>query len=164
MSGSSSVGDERPDMPANGVATSTGSTFSRRCSVSIDIAAAPERVWRILTDAAGFPRWNSTVTTLTGDIALDERLELRVPVSDRTFRVTVTEFAAPSRMVWADGFAPAFRGVRVYTLAPSGRGTRFTMAETFSGLLLPMLARTLPDFVPVFEQYAADLKREAEGS
>jgi hypothetical protein len=28
--------------------------------------------------------------------------------------------------------------------------------------MLPLIARTLPDFKPVFESYAADLKREAE--
>jgi uncharacterized protein YndB with AHSA1/START domain len=147
-----------------GTATPTKSAFSRRCSVSIDIDAPPERVWGLLTDAADFPRWNSTVTGVDGRIALGERLAVRVPVSDRTFKVTVSEFVAPSRMVWSDGFAPMFRGVRVYTLEPRSEGTRFTMAETFSGLLVPMIGRTLPDFVPVFETYAADLKREAESA
>lgn len=150
-----------PTAPA-GSATSTHSMFSRRCSVSTDIDASPERVWRILTTAADFPRWNSTVTGITGDIALGQKLAINVPVSERTFTVAVTEFAPHSRMVWADGFAPMFRGVRTYTLEPHGAGTRFTMAETFRGLMMPMIARTLPDFVPVFEAYARDLKAEAE--
>ena len=34
------------------------------------IAAPPERIWALLTDAAGFPVWNSTVTSLKGRIAL----------------------------------------------------------------------------------------------
>ena len=32
------------------------------------------------------------------------------------------------------------------------------------GLMLPMIAGSLPDFVPVFTQYAADLKRAAESA
>jgi hypothetical protein len=36
------------------------------------------------------------------------------------------------------------------------------MAEVFSGLMLPMIKGSLPDFGPPFEAYAADLKREAE--
>ena len=30
--------------------------------------------------------------------------------------------------------------------------------------MLPMIAGSLPDFAPAFEQYVADLKREAEGA
>ena len=41
-------------------------------------------------------------------------------------------------------------------------GTRFTMTETFTGLLLPLIGKSLPDFDPVFTTYAHDLKREAE--
>ena len=32
----------------------------------------------------------------------------------------------------------------------------------FNGIMLPMIEGSLPDFGPPFEQYAADLKREAE--
>jgi hypothetical protein len=40
--------------------------------------------------------------------------------------------------------------------------TTFEMTEVFSGLMLPMAAGRLPDFKPIFERYAADLKKEAE--
>ena len=36
------------------------------------------------------------------------------------------------------------------------------MTEVFTGLMLPMIAGSLPDFVPVFETYATDLKNAAE--
>jgi hypothetical protein len=68
-------------------------------------------------------------------------------------------------MVWSDGRAPMFTGVRTFTLTPKADGsTDFSMAEVYSGLMLPMIARSLPDFGPTFEQYASDLKREAEQS
>jgi hypothetical protein len=81
----------------------------------------------------------------------------------RTFKPKVVEFDPPTRMVWADGFAPMFRGVRTFTLADAGTGlTRFRMEEVFSGLMLPMIKGSLPDFGPVFDAYAADLKRACE--
>jgi hypothetical protein len=38
------------------------------------------------------------------------------------------------------------------------------MREEFSGLMLPMIKGSLPDFAPIFEAYAEDLRREAERS
>ena len=37
------------------------------------------------------------------------------------------------------------------------------MTEVFSGLMLPLAAGRLPDFKPIFERYAADVKKEATG-
>jgi hypothetical protein len=36
------------------------------------------------------------------------------------------------------------------------------LREQLSGVMLPMIKGSLPDFAPAFESYAADLKREAE--
>ena len=36
------------------------------------------------------------------------------------------------------------------------------MEERFSGLMLPLVKGSLPDFGPVFASYANDLRREAE--
>src|SRR5262249_49903959 len=128
--------------------------------------ATPKSIFALLTDAAGFSRWNSTVTSIEGSIALGEKLALRVPSAPkRTFTPKVTELVADERMVWSDGMAPMFKGVRTFTVTPKGDGTTdFAMVEVFSGVMLPMIKGSLPDFVPIFEQYATDLKREAERS
>jgi len=149
---------------AEGEASAEKSMFRQSVNVSSEIAAPPERVWALLTDAEAFPRWNSTVTSITGPIVLGQKLAVRVPISPRVFTPKVTALEPNRRMVWQDGAAPMFQGVRVYELAPAGAGTRFEMTETFSGLLMPMIAASLPDFVPVFTRYAADLKRAAEAS
>ena len=151
-------------MTTDSISQKKASTFRMECRVSINIHAAPERVWALLTDAADFPRWNSTVSSIKGSIALDEKLELRVPISDRTFSPRVTELVPATRMVWSDGMAPMFKGERTFTLTPRADGsTDFEMVEIFSGVMLPMIKGSLPDFGPVFDRYALDLKMEAEG-
>lgn len=144
-------------------ASKTASTFRMQCAVQVNIKAAPETVWQLLTNAAGFPGWNSTVTSIEGDIAQGNKLTLRTPTSSRTFTPTVTSLVPHERMVWADGMAPMFKGERTFTLAARGDGTTdFSMDEVFTGLMLPMIKGSLPDFAPIFEAYARDLKRAAE--
>jgi hypothetical protein len=147
-------------------AQKTETTFRMSCAITCRIAASPDRIWALLTDAGGFPRWNSTVTSIGGTIALGETLELKVPTAPtRTFKPRVTALEPGKSMVWSDGMAPMFKGVRTYALTPRADGsTDFSMTEVFSGVMLPMIKGSLPDFGPVFETYAADLKREAERS
>lgn len=152
-------------MQTESLSQKSGSTFRMECRVAITIAAPPEKVWALLTDAAGFARWNTTVTSIEGTIALGERVKIEVPISERTFSPKVTAFVPNERMVWSDGMAPMFKGERTFTLTPRADGTTdFEMVETFTGLVLPMIKGSLPDFGPVFDRYARDLKKEAERS
>jgi uncharacterized protein YndB with AHSA1/START domain len=145
-------------------AEKTATAFRQSCSIRCEIHAPPERIWALLTDAKRFPEWNSTVTSIDGEIALGHKLALKVPLDPkRTFRPKVTKLVANQGMEWSDGFAPMFRGVRTFTLAPKAAGiTEFTMTEVLSGVMLPMIRGSLPDFGPAFETYASDLKRTAE--
>jgi uncharacterized protein YndB with AHSA1/START domain len=138
------------------MADKTESTFSLRYAVTARLAAPPSRVWAKLTDAEGFPSWNSTVTSIEGSIALGQKLAIRVPISDRVFTPRVVVFEPETRMVWRDGFFPMFEGARTFTLSPDGAGTRFEMVEHFRGAMLPVIKGSLPDFAPVFDRYAAD--------
>ena len=57
-----------------------------------------------------------------------------------------------------------FRGVRTYTLEPNGGGTSFRMREEYTGPLLGMIWRSIPDLGPSFKQFADGLKARAEGT
>ena len=145
--------------------TQANSVFSMVCGVAVNISAKAESIWRLLTDAKGFPRWNSTVTSIEGQIREGEQIRLRVPGSDRTFTPKVTDVVPGARMIWTGGFAPLFKGVRIFELNSCSDGsTDFMMSERFSGVMLPLVKGSLPDFKPVFEKYAEDLKHEAERS
>jgi hypothetical protein len=145
--------------------TQTHSAFELICRVEVDIRANARDIWALLTDAAGFSRWNSTVAGIDGQIREGERLRVRVQGVDRAFTPKVSGLVPNERMTWSGGFAPVFKGVRTFELRPRNDGaTDFAMEERFSGLMLPMIKGSLPDFGPIFETYANDLKREAERS
>lgn len=129
------------------------------------IEAGPERVWALLTDAAGYPAWNPTVVSIGGRIAQGEKIRLVSTLNPgRTFTLTVTETDAPRRMVWADGMPLGlFRGVRTFTLTPTGDGrTEFAMEEVFSGPLAPLVTKAIPDMTDSFAEFAEALRRAAE--
>jgi len=133
------------------------------CRVNVNVQAPAERLWALLTDAKGFPRWNSTVARIDGDIREGVTLRIYAPGTDRTFAPRVSGVVPNERMTWTGGFSPVFKGVRTFELRPHGDGsTEFIMSERFSGLMLPLVRRSLPDFGPIFARYASDLKREAE--
>jgi len=143
--------------------TQTNSAFAMSCAVEVEIQAAAGVVWSLLTDAKGFPRWNSTITKIEGEIREGERIRLHVPGTTRTFTPKVSEVVPAQRMTWSDGFNPVFKGVRVFELTPrNGHATSFRMREHFSGVVFALVKEKLPDFRPIFEAYAGDLKSEAE--
>jgi len=143
--------------------TQTHGTFSMACRVEVNIRAKPESIWKLLTDAKDFPRWNSTVSAIEGEIREGEQLRVRIPRTERTFTPKVSDVVPGECMTWTGGFAPMFKGVRTFRLRPGNDGsTDFAMEERFSGLMLPLAKGSLPDFGLIFERYANDLKREAE--
>jgi hypothetical protein len=132
---------------------------------AIEIAAPASQIWSLLTDAAGYPTWNSIVEKIDGRIAPGEKVKVFTKaVPGRAFPVTVTEFEPTARMIWTGGMPLGlFTGARTYTLEPKSNGrTLFSMSEVFSGLLAPMIAKSIPNLQPAFDTFAADLKRRAE--
>lgn len=142
-----------------GKATTIKKTFSRQTMVSIDINADASIIWTLLTNASDYTRWNSTVTSLEGDIRLGEQIRLKSYLdAKRTFKLKVKEFDPEKSMQWGDG-----KGNRIFTLMPNGTGgITFTMDEKMGGFMFPMYAKYIPPFDESFEKFAADLKKEAE--
>ncbi|MCB9233589.1 MAG: SRPBCC domain-containing protein [Bacteroidia bacterium] len=143
----------------NGKAKTVKTTFHRETSVSIDIQSDPAIVWALLTNASDFPRWNSTVVSIEGQIAPGGKIKLKSTLDEkRTFKLKIKEFVPDQRLVWGDG-----QGNRVFTLIKNGNeGLTFSMSEKIGGAMFPMYAKMIPSFDQSFEQFAADLKREAE--
>ena len=132
---------------------------------SATIEAEPDAIWSVLVDGPGYARWDSGLVRLEGTVALGEELGLVPEINpDRTFRVRVTEFEPNRSMTWTGGMPLGlFRGVRTLKLRPAGDGsTRFEMREEFTGPLLGLIWKSMPDIGPSFEQFARGLKSRVE--
>lgn len=145
-------------------AEQTEATFRKSTTIRCAISASPARIFALLTDGPNVPRWNRTVSRQDGTVAVGQKLAIEVPAAPgRVFAPKVTRLEKDASMEWSDGMAPMFKGVRTFRLTPQGDGsTEFEMTEVFTGVMLPLIKRSLPDFGPIFEAYAADLKHAAE--
>ena len=148
-------------MPQNGKATTIKKTFSRATSVQIDIKAETSTIWKLLTNAADFPRWNSTVLSIEGKIKKGEKIKLKSYLDpNRTFKIKIKEMLPEQKMVWGD-----MMGTRTFTLTKQTNGVvQFRMHEKIGGPFFPLFASKIPSFDESFERYAADLKKEAESN
>jgi hypothetical protein len=137
----------------------------KRFAAAITVRARIETVWALLTDAAGYPRWNSTVVKIDGRIAADGTITVYAKSAPgRAFPLKIAEFTPMRRMVWTGGMPLGlFTGTRNFVLTPTASGdVDFAMDETYRGVLAPLITRSIPDLQPAFDTFAADLKRCAE--
>lgn len=139
-------------------ATTIRNIFSRETSVNTTIAADPAIIWALLTHATDYPRWNSTVVSIQGEIMAGATIELKSTLDEkRTFKLKVKDFVPEKRLVWGDAM-----GNRIYRLEKSENGTHFSMTEKIGGPLFPLFSGKIPTFDESFDQFTADLKKEAE--
>jgi hypothetical protein len=132
------------------------------------IAASPAEVWAVLSDGATWTAWDSGVDAVEGRIALGETLKIRTEAAPgRPFPVKVTTFEASRRLCFRGGMPLGlFTGARTYDLSPAagdpGGGTTFRMREEYTGPLLSLIWRSMPDLAPSFEKFARGLKQRVE--
>ena len=140
-------------------ATTTKKIFSRTTSVETIVNSKASTIWGLLTDADNYPKWNSTVISIVGNISLDEKIELKSTLSpDRVFKLKIMEFEPNKKLVWGDAM-----GKRIYTLSEQADGaTLFSMSEKIGGPAFPLFASMIPEFDESFETFTADLKKSSE--
>jgi uncharacterized protein YndB with AHSA1/START domain len=130
--------------------------------VTRHIAASPEFVWSLLTDAAGWPSWDPGMDRIEGSFALGEKITFHTTASDRAFPVKVTTFEPAARMVLTGGMPLGlFKAERTFTLTATVEGgTELHTVEQFTGPLVAVFP--IPDLQPAFEAFADGLKGRAE--
>jgi uncharacterized protein YndB with AHSA1/START domain len=136
----------------------------RHYTATTTINASPETVWKIITDAARYPEWDPAMDRIEGRLALGETVKFYTKLSTQAFPVKVTAVIPVRKLVLTGGMPLGlFKSQRTHTLvlAPDG-ATIFTTEETFSGLLLPIFGRTIPDLTENFQGFVAALKQHAE--
>jgi hypothetical protein len=130
---------------------------------SADIRASAERIWDVLTDASAYPTWDSGVTRVEGTIADGEKITVHSEVAaGRAFPVKV-KLNRPNEMTWTGGMPLGlFTGVRSFRLSEADGSTRVTMREEYSGPLVGLMSRSIPDLQPSFDKFVSGLKARAE--
>lgn len=139
-------------------ANTISKTFSRETSVKIDINASAKKIWSILTNINEYTRWNSTIVSIEGEVRLGGSIRLVSTLDPkRTFKLKIKAFEPNKLLVWGDPM-----GKRTYSLMEGSGVTQFSMTEKIGGPIFPLFASQIPSFDESFEQFANDLKKEAE--
>lgn len=136
-------------------------------NAKVSIAATPQEIWTILADPVGYPEWDPGMIRVEGKLAEGEKVKFFTKFSpDKAFPVKITAFEPGKKMVLTGGMPLGlFKSERTHLLTPDGNGqTTFHTEEIFSGPLLPVFGRSLPDLTQSFEAFAAGLKRQAESA
>jgi hypothetical protein len=117
---------------------------------SIEIEAPPHRVWTTLIDFPAHPKWNPFIRNLEGSARVGDRLRVSIqPPGGRamTFKPKVLSAIPDQELRWLGHLIVpgVFDGDHFFKIEPlnGGRRTRFTHGERFSGLLVPLLRRSL---------------------
>jgi carbon monoxide dehydrogenase subunit G len=143
---------------------------------SARIAASPDAVWRLLTDAAGYASWNPEMVGVAGRFAAGERIKASVKVKAgggkmaiRAVPLRITAFDPPSpqrqrgTMEWTGGLPfGLFTGRRLISVSPADGGTDFRMELKMSGPLAGAILKSLGDRQPEIDSFTAGLKTRAE--
>ena len=146
------------NLESNGKSKTIHRFFSRETGVSIDIQTTPSVIWEILLNSDEYPRWNTTIISLSGSIAIGEKIVLVSKLDpNRKFKLKIKKIENEKSIIWGDSL-----GTRVFNLTPKGSTTNFTMIEKIGGPIFPFFAKLIPSFDSSFEQFAEDLKKVAE--
>ena len=140
----------------------------------VDINAAPERVWHVLTDLPAYAEWNPFITRAEGTFVVGHRLSVSLPpvnafVPSR-LRPTVLEVVPVRRLrLWSRldrlGIPGVFDVDHTVTLTDHDGGVRLWQQDRFGGLLAPLLIGSLNRRrLTAFDAMNAALKERAEGT
>jgi|1186.fasta_scaffold30470_2 hypothetical protein len=131
----------------------------------IDIEAPPEEVWPHLVDLTAYADWNPFITSATGSAEEGRRLSLRMePPGGRaaTVHPRVTQVSTAAALEWLGHLVvPGLFDVRHrFELVPAGSGSHLVQRESFRGLLVRPLRRSLDGGTRAgFEAMNAALRR-----
>ncbi|MDJ0744624.1 MAG: SRPBCC domain-containing protein [Xenococcaceae cyanobacterium MO_167.B27] len=115
----------------------------------IEIQAPMEKVWQHLTDFDSFPTWNPFIRSAKGEIKPGSSLEISIqPAGSKalTFKPKVLKLEKNRELRWLGRFIipGLFDGEHIFTIEPIAYDrVRFIHRESFSGLLVPFLAKDL---------------------
>jgi uncharacterized protein YndB with AHSA1/START domain len=134
-------------------------------SISIDIAAPPERVWSIISDVERWHEWTPSVRKIrrtdAGALKVGSGAWVRQPRLPPAFwRVTAIE---PDREFTWTSKGPGIIVTARHAVEPMPRGSRATLSIQYDGLLHPLMVWMIGDLNDRYLALeASGLKRRGE--
>ena len=137
---------------------------------SIEIDAPPKDVWKTLTDFESYGEWNPFMTQVSGNAKKGAPIKVTIALpfkQSMDFNLTIDSIKSRSEMVWVGRTLEPriLDGEHYFWLESiSGKRTRFTQGEKFSGLLLYLSWPWLKGSVTAnFNKMNEALKNRVEG-
>jgi len=132
---------------------------------SIDIAAPPQRVWKVMIDVERWPEWTKSMKTVRrldgGAFGIGSRAHVSQPKLLPTVW-TVTRFDPDRSFTWSAA-SVGFRVSGSHSVEPNGTGSRASLSLQFDGLLGGIVGRLLRKLnVEYMDMEAAGLKKRSE--
>lgn len=138
--------------------------MTKEIKTSITIKASSESIWKILMDFEGYPQWNSFIKSVSGDVKVGNRIQIKL--EGMTFKPKVLTFKENKELKWLGRlwFKGLFDGEHQFKLIDNGNGTtNFEHSEVFSGVLVKLFSKDLDKNTKKgFEQMNKELKLRAE--
>lgn len=116
---------------------------------SIEIGATPAEVWSVLVDFQDYPQWNPFVIRAAAPDGLGVGRDLDVRIADQgsetAFRPALLAVRPERELRWVGRvlMPRLLDGEHTFRLEPTPTGTRFTQAETFRGVLVPVFGSSI---------------------
>ena len=128
----------------------------------IEIAAAPELVWDVLTAIDRWPSWNPQVKSMDMQGGIAEGSQFRWKAGPGTITSIIRRVEAPRLISWT-GKTLGIDAIHVYRLEPRDGKTFVRTQESYEGLVARLLRRPLQKTLDsALEEGLRHLKAEAE--
>jgi len=114
----------------------------RTFQTAIEIAAAPARVWAVMSDIERWHEWTASITSVRrlddGPMRVGSKAHVKQPkLAGSVFEVTTW---TPERgFDWVTR-SPGIKGLGRHLIEPCAGGSRVTLSVTFSGPLTGLIA------------------------
>lgn len=123
--------------------------MTKEIKTEIVINTAPEKVWNILTDFDKYPTWNHFIKSVTGKVAVGNKIAVRIEppeAAGMTIKPKNLAFETNKELRWIGHllFPGLFDGEHKFELIDNKNGTTtFIQSEKFGGILVPLFKKML---------------------
>ena len=134
----------------------------------IEIQAAPEKVWQVISELDKYPEWNPFIHHAIGKAKIGEKVDItfKTEAKEMTLHCIVIKVEPNRELRWKYhvGLNALFSGEHSFVIEPiDANHVRFVDREVFNGLLVPLQIKDIDtNSKHGFEAMDQALKERAE--